>query len=81
MMFQVPEPAKDEHKTSWTNFKRIIWHESFLKLLETVIPLSRTGYRHKCYDEIIRWLLPLILILSADYEEQCEKLYFISMLL
>lgn len=35
-----------------------------------VIELSKTGYAHECYDAILRWLFPLILILSADYEEQ-----------
>ncbi|KAI9457934.1 hypothetical protein HD554DRAFT_2042222 [Boletus coccyginus] len=68
----VPEPAKDEHKTSWTNFKRVIWHESFTILLEDLFQLSQTGYKHKCYDEVERWLFPLILILSADYEELYE---------
>ncbi|KAI9572239.1 hypothetical protein HD554DRAFT_2320517 [Boletus coccyginus] len=67
----VPEPAKDEHKTSWTNFKRVIWHESFIILLEDLFQLSQTGYKHKCYDEVEHWLFPLILILSADYEELC----------
>ncbi|KAG6370447.1 hypothetical protein JVT61DRAFT_12066 [Boletus reticuloceps] len=67
----VPEPAKTEQKKSWTNFERVIWHESFLKLLEALIHLSLTGYKHTCYDEVIHWLFPLILILSANYEEQC----------
>ncbi|KAI9574141.1 hypothetical protein HD554DRAFT_2228583 [Boletus coccyginus] len=67
----VPEPAKDEHKTSWTNFKCVIWHESFTILLEDLFQLSQTGYKHKCYDEVKRWLFPLILILSADYKELC----------
>ncbi|KAG9309309.1 hypothetical protein JVU11DRAFT_10797 [Chiua virens] len=68
----VPEPAKEEHKTGWTNFKCVIWHESFAKLLDKMfVRLSEVGYKHKCYDEVIHWLFPLILILSADYEELC----------
>ena len=67
---QVPEPAKEEAKKSWTNFKCIIWHESFMKLLEALIQLSWTGYKHRCHDGIEHWLFPLILILLADYEEQ-----------
>jgi hypothetical protein len=66
---QVPEPAKEERKTGYTNFKRVIWHEAFLRLLEQLVTLSKTGYSHECYDKIIRWLFPIILILSADYEE------------
>ncbi|KIK93461.1 hypothetical protein PAXRUDRAFT_12641 [Paxillus rubicundulus Ve08.2h10] len=45
--------------------------EVFVKLLEAVIQYSKSGYSHKCWDEITHWLFPLILILSADYEEQC----------
>jgi hypothetical protein len=56
---------------SYTNLKRVVWHESFLILLETIILISKTGFAHECYDGILRWLFPLILILSADYEEQC----------
>jgi hypothetical protein len=51
--------------------KRIIWHSAFLKLLEVVAQFSKTGYAYKSsYDNITRWLFPVILILSADYEEQ-----------
>ncbi|KAF8138631.1 hypothetical protein EV363DRAFT_1103097, partial [Boletus edulis] len=65
----VPEPAKDEGKLSYTTYKRVIWHEAFLCMLKMLIELAKTGYCHVCYDEIIRWLFPIILILSADYEE------------
>ena len=34
------------------------------------IQLSITGQSHRCLDEIVRLLVPIILILSADYEEQ-----------
>ncbi|KAF8120295.1 hypothetical protein EV363DRAFT_1191298 [Boletus edulis] len=67
----VPEPAKDEGKLSYTTYKRVIWHEAFLCMLKMLIELAKTGYCHVCYDEIIRWLFPIILILSADYEELC----------
>ncbi|KAF8123035.1 hypothetical protein EV363DRAFT_1550073 [Boletus edulis] len=67
----VPEQAKDESKKTWTNFKCVIWHESFTKLLEAMFQLSWTGYKHKCYDGIERWFFVLILILSADYKELC----------
>ncbi|KAI6017728.1 hypothetical protein BKA83DRAFT_4058855 [Pisolithus microcarpus] len=67
----VPELAKEERKTGYVNFKRVIWHEAFLKLLEKVAELSKVGYLHESYDGVLRWLFPLILILSADYEELC----------
>ncbi|KAJ8580971.1 hypothetical protein M405DRAFT_887350 [Rhizopogon salebrosus TDB-379] len=67
----VPEDSDEDGKLSYTNLKRVVWHESFLILLETIILISKTGFAHECYDGILRWLFPLILILSADYEEQC----------
>ncbi|KAG2029665.1 hypothetical protein BDR03DRAFT_880244 [Suillus americanus] len=50
---------------------RVVWHESFVKILLNLEQYSRTGYSYMCYDKIMRWLFPVILILSADYEEQC----------
>ena len=52
------------------NLKRVVWHESFIKFLEDVTELSRTGYEHTCYDTVCRSLFPVVLILSGDYEEQ-----------
>ncbi|KAG2350216.1 hypothetical protein BDR05DRAFT_942722 [Suillus weaverae] len=42
---------------------------AFKKLLESIILYSKTGFVHECFDAIMRWLYPLILLLSADYEE------------
>ncbi|KAG2140624.1 hypothetical protein DEU56DRAFT_734807, partial [Suillus clintonianus] len=67
----VSEDASENGKTGFTNFKRVIWHESFVKFLELVAQYSKTGYSFKCFDQILRWLFPILLILSADYEEQC----------
>ncbi|KAI6144731.1 hypothetical protein BKA82DRAFT_4016871 [Pisolithus tinctorius] len=67
----VPELASEERKTGYVNFKHVIWHEAFYKLLEKVAELSKVGYLHECYDNIRWWLFPVILILSADYEELC----------
>ncbi|KAI6012865.1 hypothetical protein BKA83DRAFT_13923 [Pisolithus microcarpus] len=71
MQAWVPELVKEERKTSYVNFKCVIWHEAFLKLLEKVAELSKVGYLHECYDGVLHWLFLLILILSADYEELC----------
>ena len=79
---KVPEPAEDEGKLSYTNFKQVVWHEAFLRILDKLEEFSKMGYCHKCYDEIIRWLFPIILILSADYEELWAMvLYTFHMLL
>ncbi|KAG1830270.1 hypothetical protein DFJ58DRAFT_737038 [Suillus subalutaceus] len=59
-ILQVSEDADEEGKPGFVNLKRVVWHEAFLKLLELVAILK-----------IARWLFPIILILSADYEEQC----------
>ncbi|KAG0695762.1 hypothetical protein DFH29DRAFT_984879 [Suillus ampliporus] len=67
----VSEDASEEGKTGFTNLKRVIWHESFIKFLELVVQYSKTGYSYKCFDQILRWLFPILLILSANYEEQC----------
>ncbi|KAG1747467.1 hypothetical protein EDB19DRAFT_1826190 [Suillus lakei] len=67
----VPEDAGEEGKLGYMNLKHVVWHELFFKLLELAAQYSKTGYSHKCHNNILRWLFPLILILSADYEEQC----------
>ncbi|KAI6013281.1 hypothetical protein EDC04DRAFT_2870836 [Pisolithus marmoratus] len=67
----VPELMQEERKTGYANFKRTVWHEAFFKLLKKVTELSKVGYLYECYDKVLRWLFPIILILSADYEELC----------
>ncbi|KAF8833931.1 hypothetical protein BDN67DRAFT_992758 [Paxillus ammoniavirescens] len=67
----VKEDKKQAHKPGWVNFKNAVWHELFKKLLESIASHSKTGCWVKCWDDVLRWLFPLILILSADYEEQC----------
>ncbi|KIK97231.1 hypothetical protein PAXRUDRAFT_136714, partial [Paxillus rubicundulus Ve08.2h10] len=67
----VAEDAEEDGKLLSMNLKCVVWHEAFLKLLDSIILLSKTGFAHKCFDSTIHWLYPIILILSADYEEQC----------
>ena len=57
-------------KPWFANFKNMVWHEAAKKILETIATYSKTGCWVKCWDDIARRLFPLILILSADYEEQ-----------
>ncbi|KAI5990357.1 hypothetical protein EDC04DRAFT_2873066 [Pisolithus marmoratus] len=67
----VPELMQEERKTGCANLKHTVWHEAFFKLLEKVAKLSKVGYLYECYDKVLQWLFPVILILSADYEELC----------
>ncbi|KAI0055128.1 hypothetical protein BV25DRAFT_1816053 [Artomyces pyxidatus] len=70
----LPILEEDEDKTgkkTYVNFKNIIWHKSFYLLLEKVIEIAKDGFHFTCADDVLRWLFPIILILSADYEEQC----------
>ena len=57
-------------KKDYIDFKRVVWHESFRKLLDTIREPSTTGFWVKCGDNITRQLFPMVFILSADYEEQ-----------
>ncbi|KAG1800758.1 uncharacterized protein HD556DRAFT_1430154 [Suillus plorans] len=67
----VPTDSSEDGKLSYTNLKCVVWHAAFIKLLESIILYSKTGFAHICFDAVMRWLYPLILLLSADYEEQC----------
>ncbi|KAF8900821.1 hypothetical protein CPB84DRAFT_1815310 [Gymnopilus junonius] len=55
----------------YVNFKRIVWHRSLYEILDSIWLYGKTGFQKECGDNISRWLFPIILILSADYEEQC----------
>lgn len=61
------------HKThtAYVDFKKIVWHKCFLKILESLQVPSQSGHHVVCGDGKERNLYPLISILSADYEEQC----------
>ncbi|EDR00662.1 uncharacterized protein LACBIDRAFT_313195 [Laccaria bicolor S238N-H82] len=67
----VLEDETEKGKKAYVDFKTVVWHESFRKLLESIRDHSKLGFWFKCGDDIIRRLFALILILSADYEEQC----------
>lgn len=46
-----------------------MWHQSFYKLLESIVSHSKTGVWTDCGDGEQRWLFPVVLILASDYEE------------
>ncbi|KAG1853126.1 hypothetical protein F4604DRAFT_1883424 [Suillus subluteus] len=68
---QVKEDRDHTSKPSWVNFKNAVWHESFVKILSSLASKSHTGQWFECLDNVQHWFFPFILILSADYEEQC----------
>ena len=74
-ILKVEEDAAESGKLNYVSFKRVVWHESFRKLLASIHRLSKEGYWVPCADGQVRRIFPSILILSADYEEQYDQLY------
>ena len=71
-MAKVEEEMEESRKKNYVNFKRVVWHDSFYELLDSIHAHSKTGFYIECADGVVRHLYPAILILSADYEEQYE---------
>ncbi|KAF9537471.1 hypothetical protein CPC08DRAFT_651734 [Agrocybe pediades] len=67
----VPEDAGETGKTKFVDLKRVVWHKGFEHILESIKDWTKTGCVFTCADGVRRLLVPIILILSADYEEQC----------
>ena len=67
---QIDENADDKGRPTWADFKRVVWHKSFSKLLESIESHSKVRCWVKCGDGLVRHIFPLILLLAADYEEQ-----------
>lgn len=67
---KIEEDQGEKGTTDYVNFKRVVWHESFRKFLESIKDYSCTGYWKKCGDSIERLLFPFVYVLSSDYEEQ-----------
>ncbi|KAK7059887.1 hypothetical protein R3P38DRAFT_3523832 [Favolaschia claudopus] len=65
----VPDDPQMRDKTSFTQFKNIVWHEAMYQLLESIVEVSKVGFWMRCGDNVDRWLWPRVLILAADYEE------------
>ncbi|EMD40065.1 hypothetical protein CERSUDRAFT_46326 [Gelatoporia subvermispora B] len=53
------------------DFKRIVWHHSSWKCLESLVGPAQFGEWMIARDGVKRWVFPTIIIVSADYEEQC----------
>ncbi|KAG1883237.1 hypothetical protein F4604DRAFT_1737081, partial [Suillus subluteus] len=61
-------------KPGWVNFKNTVWHESFRRITALLASKLKTGQWFACMDDVSRWFFLCVLILSADYEEQCVML-------
>ncbi|KAH6883656.1 hypothetical protein BKA70DRAFT_1378000 [Coprinopsis sp. MPI-PUGE-AT-0042] len=64
------EHSEDFTEKGYVNFKRIVWTEGFRKVLQSVAGYAATGINWELFDGTTRWLHPIVMILSADYEEQ-----------
>ncbi|KAJ7849957.1 hypothetical protein B0H14DRAFT_2445266 [Mycena olivaceomarginata] len=67
----VKEDTNENNKPAFSNFKTVVWHAAFWKLLESLVHHAKLGSWTTCGDEILRWLWPIVLILASDYEEAC----------
>ncbi|KAF8910223.1 hypothetical protein CPB84DRAFT_1938167 [Gymnopilus junonius] len=67
----ITEDSGEMQKKGYVNFKQIVWHRSLYEILDSIQLYGKTGFQKECGDNISQWLFPIILILSADYEEQC----------
>ncbi|KAJ7195421.1 hypothetical protein C8J57DRAFT_1646956 [Mycena rebaudengoi] len=67
----IEEDSAQSKKPGYVNFKNAVWHQSFYKLLESIVSHSKTGFWTDCGDGEQRWLFPVVLILASDYEEAC----------
>ncbi|RDB28873.1 hypothetical protein Hypma_015251 [Hypsizygus marmoreus] len=66
----IEEDPAETGKPNFVNHKRAVWHAAVEKVVEKVIEMAKTGCWFECADAIQRLLVPIILILSADWEEQ-----------
>ena len=64
------EDPGETRKKGFVNLKRVVWHRAFHEILETIKRWGKIGYQAPCGNDIARWLFPLLLILSSNFEEQ-----------
>ncbi|KAG7088002.1 hypothetical protein E1B28_012041 [Marasmius oreades] len=67
----IQEEAKHKKKKAFVDFKTVVWHEAALKMFESLQIYAEVGCVLRCGDQIQRLIFVILLILSADYEEQC----------
>lgn len=74
---QVEEDSVESEKKGFVDFKRVVWHKAFYEIVESIEKYAELGYVLVCGDGIRRKIYPAILIVSADFEEQCVIVIFI----
>ncbi|KAN0127630.1 hypothetical protein V8E53_014549 [Lactarius tabidus] len=67
----IPETPEDTRKAAFVKFKREVWHRAFRAVIASIIERSVGGCWLQCSDGTQQQFFPAIIILSADYEEQC----------
>ncbi|KAK0501935.1 hypothetical protein EDD18DRAFT_1100438 [Armillaria luteobubalina] len=67
----VKEEAQHTGKSYYTDFKRAVWHKAFEFILSPIKEKSKFGAWVQAAGAAELYLFPTIMILSADYEEQC----------
>ncbi|KAK0503766.1 hypothetical protein EDD18DRAFT_1099090 [Armillaria luteobubalina] len=67
----VKEEAQHTEKSYYADFKRAIWHKAFEFILSPIKEKSKFGAWVQVAGAAELYLFPTIMILSADYEEQC----------
>ncbi|KAK0504193.1 hypothetical protein EDD18DRAFT_1345071 [Armillaria luteobubalina] len=69
----VPEESQHHDKSYYADFKRAVWHKAFEVILSSIKNRSKIGaWVQSSNPDVAPWyLFPTIMILSADYEEQC----------
>ena len=66
---QVEEDSGETGKKGFVDFKQVVWHKAFYKIIESIKKYAELGFTLECGDGV-RWkIFPFILIVSADYEE------------
>ncbi|KAG2081487.1 hypothetical protein BD769DRAFT_1657222 [Suillus cothurnatus] len=66
----IKDDPKHKDTQRFANFRAAVWHAAFKKVLASIVPPSTSGRWVNCWDNIVRLFYTLVLILSADYEEQ-----------
>ncbi|KAF9565919.1 hypothetical protein CPC08DRAFT_629091 [Agrocybe pediades] len=68
----IPEElASETGKKRFINHKREVWHEAVAHIFASVQGIFRHGTSILCGDGVYRNIFPHVLMISADYEEQC----------
>ncbi|KAG2364703.1 hypothetical protein BDR07DRAFT_1279050, partial [Suillus spraguei] len=61
----IDEEVSEQGKPEYINFKCVIWHEAFIKLLINLDQYSKTGYSYMCYEKNV-------LVIPCDTNTICR---------